>query len=58
MKLLLDLEGIFFASGKAPVVLGVALIIVLGLGIWMYKMDRNLKDLARKSEKMEVKLKN
>ena len=45
MKLLLDLEGIFFASGKAPVVLGVALIIVLGLGIWMYKMDRNLKDL-------------
>lgn len=52
MKLLLDLEGIFFASGKAPVVLGVALIIVLGLGIWMYKMDRNLKELKNQIDNL------
>ena len=45
MKLLLDLEGIFFASGKAPVVLGVALIIILGLAYWMFKMDKNIKNL-------------
>ena len=45
MKLLLDLEGIFFASGKAPAVLGVALIIILGLAYWMYKMDKYIKNL-------------
>ena len=53
MKLLLDLEGIFFASGKAPVVLGVALIIVLGLGIWMYKMDINLKELENQIDNLK-----
>ena len=45
MKLLLDLEGIFFASGKAPVVLGVAVIIILGLALWMFKIDKNVKNL-------------
>ena len=45
MKLLLDLEGIFFASGKAPVVLGVALIIILGFAYWMFKMDKDIKNL-------------
>ena len=53
MKLLLDLEGIFFASGKAPVVLGVALIFVLGLGIWMYKIDRNLKELENQIDNLK-----
>lgn len=45
MKLLLDLEGIFFASGKAPVVLGVSVIIILGLALWMFKIDKNVKNL-------------
>ncbi len=45
MKLLIDLEGIFFASGKAPVVLGVALIIILGLAYWMFQMDKDIKNL-------------
>ncbi len=45
MKFLLDIQDIFFASGKAAVVLGVALIIILGLGIWMFKMDNGVKDL-------------
>lgn len=45
MNLLLDLEGIFFAAGKAPVVLGVAVIIIIGLGVWMVKMDNKISDL-------------
>ena len=45
MNLLLDLEGIFFAAGKAPVVLGVAVIIIIGLGYWMIKMDKKLSNL-------------
>lgn len=53
MKLLLDLEGIFFASGKAPVVLGVALIILLGLGYWMYKMDKNISNLEDQNDQLK-----
>ncbi len=45
MKFLYNIQDIFFASGKAAVVLGVALIIILGLGIWMFKMDNGVKDL-------------
>ena len=45
MKFLLDIQDIFFASGKAPVVLGVALIIILGLGYWLFKMDKGIKNL-------------
>ena len=45
MKFLYNIQDIFFASGKAPVVLGVVLIIILGLGIWMFKMDNEIKDL-------------
>ena len=42
---LLDIEGIFFAYGKAPVVLGVAVIIIAGLGLWILKMDKKIKNL-------------
>ena len=53
MKLLLDLEGIFFASGKAPVVLGVALIILYGLSYWMYKMDKKISNLEDQNDKLD-----
>lgn len=39
------MEEIFFAYGKAPVVLGVAIIILLGIGWWMNKMDKKLNKL-------------
>jgi hypothetical protein len=45
MNILIDLDGIFFAAGKAPVVLGVAVIIIVGLGVWMVKMDKKLSNL-------------
>lgn len=45
MNLLLDLEGIFFAAGKAPIVLGVAIIILIGIGVWMIRMDKKLSNL-------------
>ena len=52
MKFLLDIQDIFFASGKAPVVLGVALIIMLGLGIWLFKMDNGIKNLEDKIDNL------
>jgi len=39
------MEEIFFAYGKAPIVLGVAIIILLGLGWWMNQMDKKLDKL-------------
>lgn len=39
------MEEIFFAFGKAPVVLGVAVIILLGIGWWLTKMDKKLSNL-------------
>lgn len=43
--LLTSLEGFFFGSGKAHVVTGVALIILGGLAIAMWRMDRKLSRL-------------
>lgn len=39
------LEGFFFGSGKAHVVTGVALIILAGLAISLWRMDRRLRQL-------------
>lgn len=43
------LEGWFFGSGKALVVLAVALILLIGFGLWMWRAEARLK-------KMEAKL--
>ena len=43
------LEGWFFGSGKALVVLAVALILLIGFGLWMWRAVARLK-------KMEAKL--
>ena len=43
------LEGWFFGSGKALVVLAVALILLIGFGLWMWRAEAILK-------KMEAKL--
>ena len=47
--LLSSLEGFFFGSGKAHVVTGVALIILAGLAIAMWRMDRRLSRLEKES---------
>ena len=39
------LEGFFFGSGKAHVVTGVALIILTGLALSLWRMDRRLSRL-------------
>lgn len=43
------LEGWFFGSGKSLVVLAVALILLIGFGLWMWRAESRLK-------KMEAKL--
>ena len=48
--LLSSLEGFFFGSGKAHVVTGVALIILAGLAIAMWRMDRRLSRLEEESK--------
>ena len=53
MKLLLDLEGIFFGSGKAPVVLGVALIILFGIAMWMWIMDKRISNLEDQNDNLD-----
>lgn len=50
MTLLNSLEGFFFGSGKAHVVTGVALIILAGLAIALWRMDRRLSRLESESE--------
>lgn len=39
------LEGFFFGSGKAMVVAGVAIIILIGLGLWLFLMESRLQRL-------------
>ncbi|MBO74460.1 MAG: hypothetical protein CMD33_04215 [Flavobacteriales bacterium] len=39
------IEGFFFGSGKSMVVGGVAVIIILGLGLWMWRMEDRIKRL-------------
>ncbi|MDA8695529.1 hypothetical protein N9C70_02730 [Flavobacteriales bacterium] len=47
--LLNSLEGFFFGSGKAHVVTGVALIILLGIAVSLWRMDRRLGQLEKES---------
>lgn len=37
------LEGLFFGSGKAPVVLGVLLIMLLGFVWWMWRTEKRVQ---------------
>ena len=39
------IEGFFFGSGKSMVVGGVAVIIIVGLGLWMWRMEKRLQQL-------------
>ena len=40
-----SLEGFFYGSGKAHVVTGVALIILVGIAFSLWRMDRRLSNL-------------
>ena len=37
------IEGFFFGSGKSMVVGGVAVIIIVGLGLWMWRMEKRIQ---------------
>ena len=39
------IEGFFFGSGKSMVVGGVAVIIIAGLGLWMWRMEKRIQRL-------------
>lgn len=39
------IEGFFFSSGKSMVVGGVAVIIIVGLGLWMWRMEKHIQRL-------------
>ena len=49
LLLLNSLEGFFFGSGKAHVVTGVALIILAGIAVSLWRMDRRLSQLVKES---------
>lgn len=42
------LEGFFFGSGKAMVAAGVIIIIMLGLAIWMFRMESRMNRLNQR----------
>ena len=39
------IEGFFVGSGKSIVVGGVAVIIIVGLGLWMWRMEKRIQQL-------------
>ena len=39
------IEGFFFGSGKSMVVGGVVVIIIVGLGLWMWRMEKRVQRL-------------
>ncbi len=39
------IEGFFFGSGKSMVVGGVAVLIIVGLGLWMWRMEKHIQQL-------------
>lgn len=43
------LESALYGSGKINVVVGVVAVIILGIGIWLWRMDRRITNLERKS---------
>ncbi|MBL7950839.1 MAG: hypothetical protein JNM62_03905 [Flavobacteriales bacterium] len=42
------LESTLYGSGKINVVVGVVAVIILGIGIWLWRMDRRISNLERK----------
>jgi hypothetical protein len=50
------LEGWFFGSGKALVVLAVALILLVGFGLWMWRAEARLKQLEAKLDSKNKEL--
>ena len=43
------IEGFFFGSGKSMVVGGVAVIIIVGLGLWMWRMEKRIQRLDERA---------
>ena len=39
------IEGFFFGSGKSMVVGGVTVIIIVGLGLWMWRMEKRIQQM-------------
>lgn len=48
------IEGFFFGSGKSMVVGGVAVIIILGLGLWMWRMENRIKRLDEAANRQAI----
>ena len=44
------IEGFFFGSGKSMVVAGVAVISLIGLGLWMMRMEKRIQALDKLTE--------
>ena len=43
------LESTLYGSGKINAVVAVVALIISGIGIWMWRMDRRITNLERKS---------
>ncbi|MBL7954813.1 MAG: CcmD family protein [Flavobacteriales bacterium] len=43
------LESSLYGNGKINVVVAVVAVIILGIGFWLWRMDRRLTKLERKS---------
>lgn len=43
------LESTLYGSGKINVVVAVVAVIILGIGIWLWRMDRRITNLERRS---------
>ena len=44
------IEGFFFGSGKSMVVGGVAVIILIGIGLWLWRMEKRIQALSRQAD--------
>ena len=44
------IEGFFFGSGKSMVVGGVAMIILIGIGLWLWRMEKRIQALSRQAD--------
>ncbi|MCC6540974.1 MAG: CcmD family protein [Flavobacteriales bacterium] len=41
------LESTLYGNGKINVVVGVVAVIILGIGIWLWRMDRRISSLEK-----------
>ncbi len=48
------IEGFFFGSGKSMVVGGVAVIIIVGLGLWMWRMEKRIQRLDEAATRRSI----